>query len=639
MKFMMPGTLREKLARGSQVLRQPRVLVLGAGVFLLSIVLGIIVATVSTASQLKATAQALLATGQMAKSAVSAQDLLTVSHHLTSVDQHLTELEAQFGRLAFYRYLPFLNRYYQDGQALLRAAWAGQAAAKAGVAALMPYADLLGLDTSQSNEGAAATNAENRIKTLLQTLELTLPAFDEIGAQLELVSRELGSIEARRYPTSLFGLPLREKIAWAQEMSAMAAANLDRYRPAIEQLSAMAGASESGRQKYLVLFQNDNELRPTGGFLTAYSIIYVEDGVVTPESSDDIYELDKRYRSRLPIPAQLGRYLTTERYWNLRDMNIDPDFRLSMEQFLPEYSKIGDRQIDGVIAVDTELLVRLLEVLGPVKVPGFGTFSAELDPRCDCPQVVYALSEIITRPTAYIREDRKGVLGPLMREILTKAYNAPSEKNAALFKLVMELLAGKHIQFFFTDEQMQAAVETLDFAGRLEAPPAETDFLALVNANLGGAKSNLFTSYQIVNTVLSREGDRLTKELEITFKNSRRGDNCNLEAGLLCLNSTLRDWTRIYLPAGAELIKSSGFTTEPSLYDEKGLRVVDGFFILEPNNLAKLRLTYTIPYQAEDYRLSIWKQGGVVEFPLTINLPGGSEELLVTKDQLYQSPF
>ena len=56
------------------------------------------------------------------------------------------------------------------------------------------------------------------------------------------------------------------------------------------------------RKKYLILFQNDNELRPTGGFLTAYAVVFVENGKVSPEKSDDIYELDKKF-SRKPEPC------------------------------------------------------------------------------------------------------------------------------------------------------------------------------------------------------------------------------------------------------------------------------------------------------------------------------------------------
>lgn len=618
-------------------LRQPWVIVAIIVGLLLSVVLGIGIATALTVNQMKTTAQQMRFVAGELQTAVKSQNLVAAKSELAKLGDLLTVMQSQYGSLGLYRYIPVLSGYYQDGQSLFMAAQSGLSAANKAVTAVEPYADVLGLSGATPEEGSA--NAENRIKILLETLNKTLPEFDSISQDLEQVESALASIDANRYPESAFGLPVRSYIVQAQDLSSGAVVAVTQYRPALEQLAAMAGAAEDGRKKYFVLFQNDNELRPTGGFLTAFSTIFLEDGVVTPEYSDDIYELDKRYRSRTPIPPKLGKYLTTEKYWNLRDMNIDPDFKLSMDQFLSEYQTIGDKEIDGIIAVDTELLTRLLEILGPINIPGYGTFSAELDPRCDCPQVVYALSEIITRPTPYIREDRKGVLGPLMREILTKAYDAPSEKNPALFQLGLDMLSGRHVQFYFVDEQLQQAAETFGIAGRLTPPTDGSDFFALVNANLGGAKSNLFTSYDVVNTVSDPENGRVTKTVEVTFKNSRRGDNCNLEAGLLCLNSTLRDWTRIYLPEGSELVEAVGFLSEPETYEERGFTVIDGFFILEPNNAAKLRLTYTIPYDQEDYRLSIWKQGGIPSYPMLIQLPSKEEEITVTKDTTYQSTF
>ncbi|MBP9781829.1 DUF4012 domain-containing protein, partial [Candidatus Woesebacteria bacterium] len=362
-------------------------------------------------------------------------------------------------------------------------------------------------------------------------------------------------------------------------------------------------------------------------------------GKVTPETSDDIYALDTKYRSRLPIPEALGRYLTTEKYWNLRDMNISPDFKVSMEQFLPNYMKVGDKNIDGIITVDTEVLKQLLEVLGPVQVPGYGTFSAEIDKRCDCPQVVYALSEIITRPTNYIREDRKGVLGPFMRAVLSKAYDAPSDKNGPLFQAMISAIQGRHIQVYYIDESLQKAAEAINVAGRMTPPTKGEDFFAVVNANLGGAKSNLFTTYEMLQQVEAPTEGRIKKTVEITYKNNRRADNCNLEAGLLCLNSTLRDWTRIYVPAGSELIEATGFTKDAKIYDELGFTVFDGFFILEPNGVAKIRLTYSVPYTLPDYQLQLWKQGGITDYPLTMEVTGGRDELTINKDTSYTTTW
>lgn len=587
---------------------------------------------------LRVQAQTARATATEAYTTFKSQDLPKTEESLLSLDDQLKTIDTTYHKLSIYRYVPFVRRYYLDGEHVLNAAAAGLSAGKKSLAAITPYADVLGFTGEGSFEGGTT---EDRVKVILETLDKVSPILDEITADLQTVESELAEINPEDYPENLRGIPARSYVLHAHELSQGAVSAVTEYRPVLTELPKIAGGNGETK-KYLILFQNDNELRPTGGFLTAYAIINVTDGKVEAVRSDDIYELDQKFRKREPIPEKLGKYLTTERRWNLRDMNISPDFKESMDTFFTHYADVPGEpadEIDGIIAVDTEFLKKLLTVLGPVQVPGYGTFSAETDARCDCPQLIYVLSEIITRPTPYLREDRKGILGPLMRAILSKAYAAPKQQWPELFRSGFESIGNRHIQFYFLDENAQLAAEAANAAGRL-VPAEGSDFLAVVNANLGGAKSNLFTSYDITQTVSAPENGYVTRTVEITYKNSRKADNCNLEAGLLCLNATLRDWTRVYVPAGSELVDAQGFTQSPETYEENGFTVFDGFFVLEPMAQAKLKLTYRVPYQdPNSYKLKIWKQGGVDAFETMIDVTGGQEKLTIAGDTLYETPF
>jgi len=594
--------------------------------------------TYQVVAQIQTQAQEAEVLGRQAYDSFKGQNLPATQMGVQAVQTKLAEIRTTYEKLSFYSYIPVARNYYQDGTHGLNAADAGLKAALTSIEAINPYADVLGFTGEGTFVGGTA---EDRLKLVLQTLDKVSPQLDAIAANLSTVESELGQINENRYPESIQGKAIRPMIVQAKSGSQAAYAALTEYRPVIEQLPSMAGG-RGQRKKYLILFQNDNELRPTGGFLTAYSIIYVEDGKVTPDKSDDIYELDKKFTKKLPIPPALGRYLTTEKQWNLRDMNISPDFKVSMDQFLANYKTIkGEPQdIDGIIALDTHVLVELLTVLGPVEVPGYGMFSAETSPACDCPQVVNALSEIITRPTPYLRQDRKGILGPMMRAILTKSYAAPRQQWPQLVEIGLNNIAGRHAQMYFFDEKTQLAAEKINAAGRMMPPAAGEDFLGVVDANLGGAKSNLYIDYEVKQVVSAPENGQITKTVEITYKNDRRSDNCNLEAGLLCLNSTLRDWSRLYLPAGSKVIEANGFTAKPSEYEEAGFAVVDGFFILEPKSQAKLKLTYTVPYtDTKTYKVKLWKQGGISPIKTFFDVNGNEEEITVDKDTTFETAF
>jgi hypothetical protein len=608
-------------------------------VLILSITIAGVLAvkTYAVAQNLQLQSQEAELIGRTAYQQFKEQNLPAAKISLENLQEKVTQIEQTYAQLAVYSYIPVANNYYQDGQHALTAAQAALAAGQKSLGAIEPYADVLGF----AGEGTfAGGTAEDRLKLVLQTIEKVLPELDLIAQDLTIAQTELALIDATRYPTSFKGMPLREYVLQAQELSAGAVTSITEFKPVLEQLPQIAGANDQQR-KYLILFQNDNELRATGGFLTAYAIITVKDGKVTPEKSDDIYELDKKFTKKLAIPEQLGKYLTTEKYWNLRDMNISPDFKTSMDVFFEHYKEVSGEpsDIDGIITVDTEFLTGLLKVLGPVEVPGYGTYSAEISPKCDCPQIIYALSEIITRPTPYIREDRKGVLGPLMRAILTKAYGAPKQQWPELFVHTQSAIAGRNLQLYFLDPAAQQAAELLNAGGRM-TPQPNADFLGIVNANLGGAKSNLFVEHSVTQTISAPEAGMITKTVEVTYKNTHKADNCNLEAGLLCLNSTLRDWTRLYVPAGSVITDAQGFTTTPKTYDEDGFTVFDGFFILEPLGSATLRITYTVPYEnTQDYIGYIWKQGGVSPFEMVMDVTGGQEQILVSSDTTYTTEF
>lgn len=591
--------------------------------------------TFNIARQMMSTGSEIIFSAQTAQDQFSQQNLPETEHYILQAQEQLSTLTAQHQQLNIYGSIPVAKNYYQDSKHALTAAEHGLNAAVVAVQAITPYADILGFEGEGSFEGGTA---EDRIGLLLQTLEMITPELDEIESNLVQAQTSLSQIDASRYPEAFRDNPVQEQIVQAQDTLEQSITIFQEFRPVIEELPSIAG-SQGEKRKYLVLFQNNNELRPTGGFLTAYSIIYIEDGKVQPEKSDDIYELDQRFNERIEIPESLGQYLTTERYWNLRDMNISPDFKESMDIFFEHYQTIrGEPEdIDGIFAVDTHVLTRLLEILGPVEVPGYGTFSAEIDKRCDCPQVVYALSEIITRPTPYLREDRKGILGPMMQAILLKTYGAPRQHFADLFEMIWNTIQGRNIQMYFVEDQPQQAAENAGAAGRMETTSG--DFLAIVDANLGGAKSNLFTEYEVQQLIDGPENGYITNTLEITYRNTRKADNCNLEAGQLCLNAPAPTWNRLYLPLGSELVQAQGYTEEPSSYEELGFQVIDGFFVLDPLGMAKIRLTYKVPYKLETYQLYVWKQGGVKPFPMIVDVNGNQAELQVDRDITYQDTF
>lgn len=567
---------------------------------------------------------------EKAQNNFTSQDLPALRNTLIEINNQIGSVKNSYSPFAKLKFIPFGGKYIEDGQHLLTAASAGVAASEILVAAIEPYADVLGFKGSGTFAGGTA---EDRVIAILGTLDKVAPKLDDVSVKLKIVDEELAQIDERRYNFVVKEKNIAEQTKKVKEVIHTIAVGISDARPAIEVLPKIAGME--GERKYMVLFHNDGELRGTGGFMTAYGILRVDKGKVAAEKSSDIYDLDNKFKERLQPPAAIKKYLKVP-YWHLRDMNYSPDYKQNMDLFYSYYKNIkGEPKIDGIIGVDTNFLVSLLKILGPTDVPGFGRFSAETDPRCDCPQVVYQLELIADRPVGTVVENRKGALGPMMREIIFKAYAAPKPWWDDLLQAFGDDISEKHIVFYFTDENLQLIAEKLNIAGKMDN--TEGDYLMLADTNLGGAKSNLFIDEEITQEMTIGDDGTITKKLTVIYSNTAPASNCNLEAGQLCLNATTPDLVRVYIPLGSQLIEAVGFDDKVEVKEDLGKTVLEGFVRISPQSSTKTIYTYVLPWKSlsAPKTLLIQKQVGKEIPRYKVELPDRIEEFDLTTDKSF----
>lgn len=567
---------------------------------------------------------------QAIMTAFESRDLAKAESELAATKASLAIAKEKYSGVGPLKFVPLLGSYLKDGDRVFRSAELGTEIGDMIISAIKPYADIMGFSGTDSVDLQLAT-AEDRIIFVASTVEKLAPQMDQISGKLKEMSTEFEAINENRYPKSIGGKEIRSNITTLKSTVAGAAESLGQFQPIVKLLPDLLGNPDS--KKYLIMFQNDAELRPTGGFLTAYATMTITKGKIEPGVSEDIYTLDAGFKRKVPAPDPIKKYLPLVYNWNLRDMNLSPDFKNSMDTFTG-YMKESSvaPEFDALIAIDTEVPVRILKVLGPIGVPGYGgKFTADNDPRCDCPQVIYELENIITRPTYEIREGRKSILGPLMNSMLANMMGSPKAKWAEFFNIFTDSIKEKHLLMYFKDPNKQNAVEVLGAAGRIN--DYKGDYLHISDTNFAGAKSNMFVTQEVEHTISVADDGSITKKLVLTYKNPRPGDNCNLEAGMLCLNGILRDWQRIYVPKGAVLKSAMGYELDMTTTEDLGKTVFEGFFTLAPQSVKKLEVEYTIPagYVDGDYKVLIQKQPGTKDIKTTMTL-GSTKGKVYTLD-------
>ncbi|HYM65220.1 MAG TPA: DUF4012 domain-containing protein, partial [Candidatus Sulfotelmatobacter sp.] len=527
---------------------------------------------------------------QAAGWAIKTQNVSLASDQLAKTKTDLQVAQKDLNSMGYLRFVPIASWYYNDAYHFMQAGEHGINAATILVDSIKPYADVLGLKGQGSFVGGTA---QQRIETAVKTIGKITPRIDDISSELSIVRQEIDKVNPGHYPTLIFGKKVRDTIDNVKNLTDQSVNIITSAKPLIKILPEVLG--EPNEKKYLIIFQNDKELRPTGGFITAYAVFRLDSGVIHVDSSSDIYALDATVPNKPTAPRPILTYLPKVSQLNLRDNNLSPDFKVSMDAFYKMYKTAGDAtKVDGIIAVDTNALVSAMDVLGDITTDGI-TFTTKNDPRCDCPQVIYQLEVLADQPAQIIKENRKGIIGDLMYAIMTKAFqSSPKKYWGPLFQTMLTQMSQKHVLFYMNSMDAQKGFEGLNAAGRIM--PYEGDYFHLNEANFGGAKSNLFITQDVSQDYSVGSDGSITKTVTVNYKNPFAPSDCNLERGNLCLNAILRDWFRIYVPKGSQLVSSQGSEVKVTSYEELGKTVFEGFLTVRPQGASKLVVSYKLPF-------------------------------------------
>jgi len=576
------------------------------------------------------------------KSSIKGQNLKEIGTQLDNLKTSMGKLQKSYKTISWLRYVPFFGGYIKDGGHIINAGIYGIDSAQMITKTIEPYADLIGFSGGEKVAGGEKTAAD-RIDFIVETLPDIMPQIDGISGKVDLVRGEVDNINPKRYPVKFAGKEVRSKL---EKFISLADEGSDLFRdakPLIQEAPYLLGLDSE--RTYLVIFQNDKELRPTGGFITSYSIMKVDRAKFEPIASDDIYHLDAKYKPSVPAPDPIRKYIkgpyVLQKNLYLRDMNWSPDFEESMKTFVDEVKTVDINDFDGVIAVDTQALVYILDVLGPIGVPGFGNYSTKIVPECHCPQVIYELESfadiegpIVWDPSGNGKiiyappnsDNRKKVIGPLMNSIFANALGQPKEKLSDLFKAGFKSLMEKHVLFYLLDSDAQKAAVSFGIAGRVKN--FDGDYLFIDDANLGGRKSNLYVKEEVSQDINIAKDGSVEKTLTITYKNPEKHDGW--------LNSVLPNWVRIYVPKGSHLVSIDGLEDKEDPYEEFGKTVFAGYFELRPQGVVKVVIKYKLPFKVEDkYSLFVQKQAGKDSPLYQINLGKKQEEFFLKSDKKF----
>lgn len=578
----------------------------------------------SPALKLINSASGLVQEANEAKEIFNQQDLVSLKGKIEEIETKFNELQDQYNYFSFLRFVPIAKGYYTNGEHVLNAAETGIPLAKNLLNAAEPIADVFGYKTASGEHDELS--GQEKIETIIRNMPDINVVLSESTPKIDSILFELNEINPKYLPENIQGYNLRKMYNDASIFLKDGKGIFQDLQDVLVLLPGIAGSQE--KKTYLILFQNDKEIRPTGGFLTAFGYAEVENGVLGKIVSEDIYNLDQQLYNSEPAPKEIREYLNQYR-WFIRDSNIYPDLVDSSKKFEEKYqNQRSPRPFDGIIYIDTQFVEEIMKEVGPIEMTSYGeTITDE--------NVVYQL-ELYSEKLLSGGSDRKQFMEDLMGEMMKKVIEARRDQWGGLIKGVLSSMKSKHLLFYFHDPLVQRLVSDYGFAGRIDEE-WDWDYLHISESNMGGLKSNLYVSSTVTQNVEISTNGEITKTVKIHWENPEPGDHW--------LNGPYRAWVRVYVPAGSTLISRD--LKEREINSEWGERdynktVFENIILVptaekensEPGTF-DLEFSYKIPVKLPSdypYKLKIQKQPGKSAEKYIVNVNGVLQEILLDAD-------
>ncbi len=278
------------------------------------------------------------------------------------------------------------------------------------------------------------------------------------------------------------------------------------------------------KKTYALLLQNNQEIRPTGGFIQAVALLNFDEGSLVSYKVYSIYELDKSLPGKVVPPEEITKYLGEES-WYMRDSNWNPHFPEASKQIAWFIEKSLGAEVDGVIAMNVHSLVEVIKGTGSIDLPEYN----EVITHKNLEERMEFHSEVVLVDSP----ESVDYAVKILRETLAHLITLKEDSVPTLLSGINTSFETKQLQIASFDESAQSIFNTLGWSGALVVPscPARlsvvdcsVDVMAQVEANIGVNKANYYLKRSIVHDVFVSPTQAKHKRI-VTFENTAKSNS------------------------------------------------------------------------------------------------------------------
>ena len=340
-------------------------------------------------------------------------------------------------------------------------------------------------------------------------------------------------------------------------------------------------ATDGKTRDYMVLLQNESEIRPTGGFIGSWALVSFKNGKLIDFQIKDVYEADGQLKGHVEPPDPIKNYLG-QANWYMRDANWKPDFVAASKDIQWFLEKETGRKVDGVFGIDLAVAKAMLSVTGEIYVPDFKERVNKNN--------LYEQAEFYSETNSFAGSTQKAsFLGGLGKQLFEEVKNLKADKRVELIRTMLTVLDEKDLLLSFNDRQTAAVVSDLGwdgtiYNGKCAQDRCFADYLYVVEANVGVNKANYFL-YRNIDQSVDIGLQSISRVVKISYENTAKSSNWP--------GGDYKNYLRVYIPESSNLGEVS--VTDPGLNGVKTIYQGDDLTVGSFKGKKEVGFLVTVP--------------------------------------------
>lgn len=283
-------------------------------------------------------------------------------------------------------------------------------------------------------------------------------------------------------------------------------------------LPTMLGSGEP--RNYLVLVQNNAEVRATGGLPGALATLRTDDGAISLTAQSSGSSMGK-FDPPVDVDPAQGQIYTDRLGSYIGDVNLTPDFPTVARSAKAMWEKRHGTKIDGVIALDPVVLAHILDASGPMPAPASPGADGLPQMLTGSNVVKTLLSDVYTNIESNELQD---AYFASVSQVIFKGLASGRVPGQRLIEALGRSVAEDRLLIWSSNKEEQRFLGTTTLGGAISGPNAAGTSFGVYFNDGTGAKMDYYVKRVVDLAAMCEVGGFSEAKLRVTLTNGAPSD-------------------------------------------------------------------------------------------------------------------